>query len=68
MIPCPDRDCQSQNTRVLRERPSQRARVVGRVVIRHHRCLECQVEFRSYQLTVTDELSADAILDLMVVA
>ena len=48
MILCPR--CGDDNVVSLSRAGHRRPKLVGRVVIRHHRCLVCAQDFRSYQI------------------
>ena len=61
MMPCPR--CGGTNTASLSRSGNRRPRLVGRAIIRQHRCLDCGLLFRSYQFTANDRQSAEAIED-----
>lgn len=60
--------CASVNVSSLSRIGSRRPVRKGRVIIRQHRCGDCSNEFRSYQLTVSNRATADAVAEALDVA
>jgi hypothetical protein len=61
MIPCPR--CGGTNAATLIRPRAKQPRVARGIVVRHHKCPDCGMDFRSFQLAVEDRAVAESIMD-----
>lgn len=66
MIQCPR--CGGQNVSALSRSGHRRPRIHKSVVVRHHHCADCAMEFCSYQIVIRGRAEAEAIMDALGVA